>query len=94
MKRITGAVRSTFWTLTMVTLAVAGATTLSCKAELQPRSKKLQQITAADKNAAAGRAAALGMLPGVAGLAVAPAPGVPLPGMEGPGGVPHYFGPY
>ncbi|MGB8930238.1 MAG: hypothetical protein WCC48_03185, partial [Anaeromyxobacteraceae bacterium] len=67
MKRITGAVRSTFWTLTVAMLAVAGATIPSCKAELQqPKPKKLQQITAADKDAAAGRAAALGMLPGVA----------------------------
>ncbi|HSB21227.1 MAG TPA: hypothetical protein VLD85_14565 [Anaeromyxobacteraceae bacterium] len=57
--------------------------------------KKLQTITAADKQAAAQRAAALGVKPGVAGLAVtASGAATALPGIEGPGGVPHYFGPY
>jgi hypothetical protein len=83
------------------------------------------KLTAAERKAAAKRAAAKGLKPGVAGVAAAPvakaapgtkaargtkaapvanaAPGVnaarfaiapPLPGIEGPGGVPHYFGPY
>jgi FtsP/CotA-like multicopper oxidase with cupredoxin domain len=79
--------------LATATIIVAGVVNPACTPKTENR-KTLQKITAADKNAAAGRAAALGMLPGVAGLPVAPAPGVPLPGMEGPGGVPHYFGPY
>ncbi|HEU4385967.1 MAG TPA: hypothetical protein VFR85_20950 [Anaeromyxobacteraceae bacterium] len=58
-----------------------------------PKAKKLQQITAADKKAAAQRAAALGMKPGAAGI-IGQAAATPLPGTEGPGGVPHYFGPY
>ena len=58
-----------------------------------PKPKKLQQVTAADKQAAAKRAAALGLQPGVAGLA-GPTPPCRLPGIEGPGGVSHYFGPY
>jgi len=50
------------------------------------------KITAAERKAAAARAQALGLQPGVAGLAAAaiPAPGDP----GGPGGIPHYFGPY
>ncbi len=74
--------------------------------------KPKKRITAADKKAAAKRAARLGLRPGVAGRAAqarkqgagafvtqgtgtavtAAAP--PLPGNEGPGGIPHYFGPY
>jgi FtsP/CotA-like multicopper oxidase with cupredoxin domain len=49
------------------------------------------RVTPAERKAAAKRAKELGLLPGVAGLAAATAP---LPGIEGPGGVPHYFGPY
>jgi len=47
--------------------------------------KKLQQITAADKKAAATRATALGLQPGAALLRVQ---------VPDPGGIPHYFGPY
>ncbi|MBI5578105.1 MAG: hypothetical protein HY895_03050 [Deltaproteobacteria bacterium] len=54
--------------------------------------KKLGKMTPTEQKAAAKRAKDLGLLPGVAGLEAA-AIG-PLPGNEGPGGVPHYFGPY
>jgi len=54
---------------------------------------KGDKITGAERKAAAQRAADLGLLPGVAGLDSVTA-GQPLPGIEGPGGVPHYFGPY
>ena len=54
--------------------------------------KKFNRVTPAEQKAAAKRTQELGMLPGVAGMAVAPT--APLPGLEGPGGVPHYFGPY
>jgi FtsP/CotA-like multicopper oxidase with cupredoxin domain len=53
------------------------------------------RVTAAEKQAAAKRARALGLKPGVAGLARSSTPGVdPLPPAPDPGGVPHYFGPY
>ena len=55
-------------------------------------SPKDKKITHADRKAAAKRAARLGLKPGVAGLLAAPAG--PIPGSEGPGGIPHYFGPY
>ena len=46
----------------------------------------------AEKKAAAARAKALGLSPGVSLMGV---PGdTPLGGIEGPGGIPHYFGPY
>jgi FtsP/CotA-like multicopper oxidase with cupredoxin domain len=48
----------------------------------------------AERKAAAERAKALGLKPGVAGLTAFTAGDTPLPGIEGPGGVPHYFGPY
>ena len=57
----------------------------------------------AEIKAAAQRAAKLGLKPGVAGAAaqaqipggaVVGAAAAPLPGTEGPGGIPHYFGPY
>ncbi|MDM7995876.1 MAG: hypothetical protein QUT30_09370 [Acidobacteriota bacterium] len=54
---------------------------------------KGDKITGAERKAAAQRAADLGLLPGVAGLDAMTA-GQPLSGIEGPGGVPHYFGPY
>ena len=59
--------------------------------------------SAAEIKAAAQRAAKLGLKPGVAGAAaqaqipggaVVGAAAAPLPGTEGPGGIPHYFGPY
>ncbi len=53
---------------------------------------KFQKLAPSEQKAAAKRAADLGLKPGVAGLALAAAG--PLPGIEGPGGVPHYFGPY
>ncbi len=69
--------------------------------------KKFQKAVPSDQKAAQLRARAQGMKPGVAGrnrLADtlsgastrrrAPAASVPLPGIEGPGGIPHYFGPY
>ncbi len=66
--------------------------------------KYLGKIPASEQKAAAQRAAQKGLKPGVAGLAgnaamagpVKPILGAaaPLPGTEGPGGVPHYFGPY
>jgi len=49
------------------------------------------KVTAAEKKAAALRAQALGLKPGVAGVTTAaPAPGA----IDGAGGTPHYFGPY
>jgi len=46
----------------------------------------------AEKKAAAARVKALGLTPGISALGI---PGdIPLGGIEGPGGVPHYFGPY
>jgi FtsP/CotA-like multicopper oxidase with cupredoxin domain len=71
--------------------------------------KKFGKTTTAEQKAAAKRSKELGLKPGAAGLpapetpTLAPrartlAPGAalmaPLPGIEGPGGVPHYFGPY
>ncbi len=58
----------------------------------KPKPKPLQTITPAQRRAAAKRAALKGLKPGVAGLAANAS--VPLPGIEGPGAVPHYFGPY
>ena len=70
------------------------------------------KVSPAEQKAAAKRARAKGLLPGVAGKAAAtPVAGraalgaaaaaaplalavAPPPGIEGPGGVPHYFGPY
>ena len=74
----------------------------------QAKAEQLQQITARRAKAAAKRAAQKGLKPGVAGLAATwqsgrRGPGgaqlglpavAPLPGIEGPGGIPHYFGPY
>ena len=61
--------------------------------------KKFGKMTTAEQNAAAKRARDLGIQPGAAGVAPPAVPGpagaaTPLPGIEGPGGVPHYFGPY
>src|SRR5512139_1606083 len=53
----------------------------------------LGKVTPSEKKAAAEAAKARGMKPGVAGLAPMAA-AIPLLGMEGPGGIPHYFGPY
>jgi len=54
--------------------------------------KKNSRITAAQRKAAATRVQALGLQPGVASLA---ATAIPAPGdLDGPGGIPHYFGPY
>ncbi len=82
------------------------------RAQSQPKKDKITKtmklrsgkITPAERKAAAKRAKALGVQPGVAGLAatagaqpggaVLAAAAAPLPGIEGPGGVPHYFGPY
>ncbi len=60
---------------------------------------KFQKLTPSEEKAARLSARARGMKPGVAGLRapgtrMPAAPGAPLPGIEGPGGVPHYFGPY
>ena len=55
--------------------------------------KYLGKVTPSDKKAAAKAARAAGLKPGVAGLAPLAA-ALPLPGTEGPGGIPHYFGPY
>jgi FtsP/CotA-like multicopper oxidase with cupredoxin domain len=55
--------------------------------------KKLGKVTPTEQKAAAKRAAKLGLLPGAAALEPMAA-FAPLPGIEGPGGVPHYFGPY
>ena len=60
-----------------------GLTKQKADAILKARGSK--KITAAERQAAAKRAAALGLQPGVAALA-AQAPD--------PGGIPHYFGPY
>ncbi len=55
--------------------------------------KKFNKVTPAEQKAAAKRAQDLGLLPGVAGMAPFAA-AAPLPGIDGPGGIPHYFGPY
>ncbi|HOC17114.1 MAG TPA: hypothetical protein PKK95_02545, partial [Vicinamibacterales bacterium] len=57
---------------------------------------KFQKVSPAEQKAAAKRSAEMGMLPGAAGLELAAASITPadLPVLEGPGGVPHYFGPY
>jgi FtsP/CotA-like multicopper oxidase with cupredoxin domain len=50
------------------------------------------KVTAAEKKAAAARAAALGLQPGVVALTNV---GIPAPtAPDGPGGIPHYFGPF
>ncbi|HWR88856.1 MAG TPA: hypothetical protein VN260_01225, partial [Dissulfurispiraceae bacterium] len=59
----------------------------------KPLKFKGEKATPAEKKAAAKRLKDLGLLPGVAGLAPQAA-AAPLPGIDGPGGVPHYFGPY
>jgi len=82
-------------TLALALAAVAWGTDRTAAADAA-KPKKLQKVTAADKKAAAKRAAAVGLKPGAA-AAAAPLAAVsfaPLPGLEGPGGVPHYFGPY
>ena len=61
--------------------------------------KQAKKMTVTDQLAAQKRARALGMKPGVAGLkagsgGVTALGAAPLPGTEGPGGIPHYFGPY
>ena len=106
--------RKRLLTLLMALVAITwGVQTFSAD---KPKPKKLQQITPAERKAAAKRAAQKGLKPGVAGrsatsattsaakagasatLAAEPglaaAAAAPLPGTEGPGGVPHYFGPY
>ncbi len=82
--------------------ALAWGTVQSWSQSSGNSNKKLKYInlkpTTAEKKAAAGRAAALGLKPGVAGLATPLAAAAPLPPLngvnQGPGGVPHYFGPY
>ncbi|NLV31241.1 MAG: multicopper oxidase domain-containing protein [Acidobacteria bacterium] len=65
--------------------------------QAQPTAKKEKKVTyrggkltTQEQKAAAERAAEIGLLPGAAALESAAAP----EGIEGPGGVPHYFGPY
>ncbi|HEX9164416.1 MAG TPA: hypothetical protein VF862_00795, partial [Gemmatimonadales bacterium] len=89
----------------MALLAITWGVDRTFSAE-RPKPKKLQQVTPADRKAAAKRATQKGLKPGVAGKARAKsavatrgaepvqAAAAPLPGIEGPGGVPHYFGPY
>ncbi|MBI5304754.1 MAG: multicopper oxidase domain-containing protein [Chloroflexi bacterium] len=73
-------------------------------AQKPPPRKKLVSVTQADREAAAKRAAAKGLKPGVSGKTTTSKPtngkapanapaAVPPPVLE-PGGVPHYFGPY
>jgi FtsP/CotA-like multicopper oxidase with cupredoxin domain len=68
----------------------AGAQSANGNNQLKYRSGK---VTNAERKAAAQRATNLGLVPGVAGLAPMAA-ATPLAGIEGPGGIPHYFGPY
>jgi hypothetical protein len=59
--------------------------------------KKFQKVAPSEQKAAAKRAAKLGVKPGVAGrtdLTAAAVTPADLPAGEGPGGIPHYFGPY
>lgn len=90
MTSVAAVLRFTILALAAGTIAVAGVAPTTAGAA--PPAKKLQKITPADRKAAATRAAQQGLKPGVAGAAVLAAP--ILPGLEGPGGVPHYFGPY
>ena len=59
---------------------------------------KFQKLAPSEIRAAALRAAKAGMKPGDAGLptgvGVAADPIPPSEGLDGPGGIPHYFGPY
>jgi FtsP/CotA-like multicopper oxidase with cupredoxin domain len=54
--------------------------------------KKQGKVTPSEQKAAAARAKALGLQPGVAGISAAAIGAAAI--NEGPGGVPHYFGPF
>ena len=54
--------------------------------------KYLGKMTPSELKAAAQAAKDRGLKPGKAGTGLAAA--TPLPGPEGPGGIPHYYGPY
>jgi len=58
--------------------------------------QKFKKIAPSVQREAAKQARLRGLKPGVAGLAKIgiAAAALPLPGSEGPGGIPHYFGPY
>ena len=56
------------------------------------QAKYLGKITPSELKAAAKAARARGVKPGKAGTGLAAA--TPLPAPEGPGGIPHYYGPY
>ena len=119
--RLAAIVRSRILTLAMAVFAVTWGVDQTFAADVKkPQPKKSQRITPADRKAAAKRAAAKGVKPGVAGIparqecarsrvlpegnsgpaccrgagTMAALAAAPLPGIEGPGGVPHYFGPY
>ncbi len=73
----------------LAALALAPGQAYAAKKDILDKGKKAQ----AERQAASQRAAALGLKPGVAGVTAFKA-ATPLPGPEGPGGIPHYFGPY
>ncbi len=131
MMRLAAIVRSRLLTLALALFAAAWVADHTFAADAaKTRPKKSQRITPADRKAAAKRAAAKGVKPGVAGLkgqkavrvaprasgapalapraagtalraqgtvgaaAVSALAAAPLPGIDGPGGIPHYFGPF
>jgi FtsP/CotA-like multicopper oxidase with cupredoxin domain len=73
----------------LVALTLGSVQAHAAPKDILNKGKKAQ----AERQAASQRAAQLGLLPGAAGVP-AFAAAVPLPGTEGPGGIPHYFGPY
>ena len=78
---------SLFVTLLLTAFALGSGQAYAAPKDILNKGKK----AVADRQAAAQRAAKLGLKPGVAGLnAAVPAPGA----MDGRGGIPHYFGPY
>jgi FtsP/CotA-like multicopper oxidase with cupredoxin domain len=86
MKQLVVVMRSRVFIVGMALFAMAWGADQTFAADPQKATpKKLQRITAADRKAAAQRAATLGVKPGAAALAVQ---------APDPGGVPHYFGPY
>jgi len=72
----------------LVTLTWSSGPAYAAKKDILGNARKAE----AERKAAAKRAQARGLKPGVAGVTAA---AIPAPGaIDGPGGIPHYFGPY
>jgi len=81
-------------TALVVALALFWGVDQSVQAQKAGQTLKFKgRITPAERKAAAKRAKALGLKPGIAGLSSGPIGTLAVPVMD-PGGVPHYFGPY